>query len=227
MSEDVGREPCFWSMTPSSNPGYNLQDRERWITAADGSKRKEKFPQRGHQGDYEDRRPARGVRSITMVRHDGHQDEVVLTNAAAHLDHTTPYGQYVLMKARHLGWFSPGSCPAALIAAGELSPYSFIAPGIADATPCARGTYSLEKPCQHAIAETAARVVKNTAENAARVAANKSVAEQSAESQKMMAETVAQALAEQQKSNALQIEALMALLKQNGISADGPKDKRK
>lgn len=237
--EDIGREPCFWSMTPSSNPGYNLSDRERWIIATDEQgnqvRRKEKFPQRGHQGDYEDRRPAQGVRFVTVVRHDGHQVNVVLTNAAAHLDPNTPYGTYVKMKGRHLGWFEPSQCPAALIAAGNLDPTTVLVDSIKTATPCARGTYGVDaatgvnKPCPHCIAERDARLSATASENARRENAHKNAQERTAEAAASQSSSMASMLEEQrrqfslmQEQSAAQIAALTALLAQNGIKADAP-----
>lgn len=217
MSDEIGREACFWSMTPSSNPGYNLVDRERWITGADGVRRKEKFPQRGHAGDYEDRRAANGVRSILMVRADGNEAHIVLTNAAAHLDPTTPYGQYVMMKARHEGWFAVAQCPAALISTGDLREDTVLVESILKAQPCQRGTYSSAEPCPHAIAERDARRAKQKSISDSKELASKSSGQITAEAQANMAEVVARAVAEQQKQSAVQMEVMMALLKKHGI----------
>lgn len=159
---DFDREPIFWT---STRPGYNKRDRER-VSFVDGEQRVERVPQRGHQGDYENRRPARGVRSVRVVRHEGHIIEMVVTNGAAHLDPHTEWGQYQFAKARFHGWFQLGSCPLARVAAGELSPSHFRAQSILKDRPCAPGTCSEKEPCKHALAEIEARRAAQAKANA-------------------------------------------------------------
>lgn len=149
----IEREPCFWT---STRPGYNSKDREL-VSFVDGKRIVERVPQRGHQGDYEDRRPARGIRSVRTVRSDGHTVHMVLTNGAAHLDHTTQFGQYQNAKAEHLGWYPVGSCPLARLANGQLQPQHFRVQSMLKETPCAPKSYSEKSPCKHSIAEELAR----------------------------------------------------------------------
>ncbi len=159
MSKDFNREPCFWT---STSPGYNTQDRQRTLMR-DGKMVTERFPQRGHAGDYEDRRVASGTRYLRLIDHHGFEIYHCLTNAAAHLDHTAPYGQYAMAKARHLGWYMPGACPCALLTTGELTQDHLVSEDVRRGTPCAPGSYSYERPCPHSKAERAARAAQNKA----------------------------------------------------------------
>lgn len=156
---DFDREPCFWT---STTPGYNTRDRQRTIMR-DGVRVTERFPQRGHAGDYEDRRRAAGTRFLVMIDHNGHSIAVPLTNAAAHLDHTAPYGQHMMGKARALGWFQPGACPCALMSTGELTRHHILSDEVRKGQACKPGTYSYDAPCPHSLAELAARRAKNDA----------------------------------------------------------------
>jgi hypothetical protein len=154
VSDDFKREACFWT---STSPGYNTRDRQRTFMK-DGKKVTEKFPQRGHAGDYEDRRRADGTRYVRLIDHHGHEIFHTLTNAAAHLDHTAPFGQYMMGKARAFGWFMPGHCPCALLATGELSTDHIVSGDVRKGTACQPGSYSYENQCQHSKAERAARM---------------------------------------------------------------------
>lgn len=158
MSE-FDREPCFWT---STTPGYNTGDRQRTYMR-NGKRVTEKFPQRGHAGDYEDRRKAPGVRFIRVIDHHGHEIFHTLTNAAAHLDHTAPFGQYMMAKARHFGWYMPGQCPCALIATGELHKDHIVSDEVRNGQPCPPNSYSYENPCPHSVAERKARQAQNDA----------------------------------------------------------------
>ena len=159
MSSEFEREPCFWT---STTPGYNTKDRQRSFMK-DGKRVTEKFPQRGHAGDYEDRRRAPGDRFVRVVDHYGHEIFLTLTNAAAHLDPNAPFGQYMKGKARALGWFMPGACPCALLATGELRPDHIVAKPILGQQACAPKSYSYENQCPHSIAEREARRAQNKA----------------------------------------------------------------
>ena len=153
MSE-FDREPCFWT---SPTPGYNTRDRQRSFMV-DGELRTERHPQRGHQGDYENRLKAQGTRYIRVVDHHGHEIFHTLTNAAAHLDHTAPFGQYMLAKMRYLGWFMPGQCPCALLTTGEIKPNHIVDKSLLSAKPCAPSSFSYENQCPHSISERKARM---------------------------------------------------------------------
>lgn len=125
----------------------------------DGEQRTERIPQRGHAGnsDYDEPKLAPGKRWELYVKGDGNACRVPLTNAAAHLDDTTPYGQMVRAKARFLGWYPLGSCPCALVLTGELRANHFASKEVARSEPCRPRTYSVEDPCPHALAEQEAR----------------------------------------------------------------------
>jgi hypothetical protein len=157
MGDQFEREPIFWT---STKPGYNDKDRTR-VRFENGKRIVERVPQRGHQGDYENRRPARGIRSVRVVRHDGHVVDSVLTSGAAHLDHSTPQGQYIQAKWRHFGWFPLGSCPLAMMLSGQIQRDHLHMlqhnPAFADLTPCAHGVAKESDPCPHALAELEAR----------------------------------------------------------------------
>lgn len=155
----MDREPIFWSTTQS---GYNTKDRERDIVVA-GRRIKERFPQRGHDGDYEDKKLARHAnqRFVRVVRHEGHITPLVLTNAAAHLDTNTDFAGYQKAKMRHFGWFALGMCPLALLAMGDLSTDHFADQSLVKQAPCAPRTYSEAEPCPHCKAETTARRALN------------------------------------------------------------------
>jgi hypothetical protein len=159
---DLDREPIFWT---STRPGYNNRDREK-VRFENGKRVVERVPQRGHQGDYDDRKPARGIRAVTVVGHDGHAISCVLTNAAAHLDHLTPFGQYQQAKWRYFGWYPVGSCPLARLANGEMKADHFHAQSILKDRPCEPGSYNEKDRCKHSLAEEAARKKSRAAENA-------------------------------------------------------------
>lgn len=151
----IVREPCFW-LTTTENP---KPERER-LLIVNGRKVIEKFPQHGHDGDYENKRKARGMRYVRIVRHEGHVVPLLLTNAAAHLDPSGPYGNYQRRKARKMGWYPAGGCPAALLAAGELDRDNIVSEVPKTTKPCKPGTYSFAEPCEHDKAERAARAAQ-------------------------------------------------------------------
>lgn len=160
----MNREPIFWTTT---SPGYNDSDRQRAVTYDDVdpetgevTKRRgiEKFPQRGHLGDYEDRRTAPGDRWMLVVRHDGHEVRAPLTNGAAHMDSATGYGQYMRTKARALGWFDPRQCPLSLLQVGGLQDEHIHERSIIGQHACTRTGREKDR-CPHSIAEKKARAL--------------------------------------------------------------------
>ena len=161
--------PIFWTTTQA---GYNDQDRTRRYMR-NGKRVIEKLPQSGHVGDYNERRPARGTRYAKMIDSAGNEIAHTLTNAAAHMDPHTGYGQYARTKARALGWYAIGECPCALIATGEINSDAFLVDEIRNGTaqPCVKGTYKgdhLDSMCPHATAERNARVAAHSAHEADR-----------------------------------------------------------
>jgi hypothetical protein len=163
----MNREPIFWTTTTH---GYNDSDRQRVVIVDDvvnGKKIKkravEKFPQRGHLGDYEDRRIAPGERWMLVVRHDGHEVRAVLTNGAAHMDSATGYGKYVRTKAAALGWYNPAQCPCALRSTGALRDEHIFSEEARTGTPCPPNMYNVKDRCPHSVAEKKARVEAHSA----------------------------------------------------------------
>lgn len=153
------REPCFWTSTV---PGYNTRDRQR-TEMRDGKRITIRFPQSGHAGDYENRTRAQGTRYLWMIDHHGFEAPIVLTCAAAHMNPHDAYGQRVMQKARHFGWFLPGQCPCALLTTGELTKDHIVDRTLLTATPCAQGTYDHKNRCKHSLSERAARAAQNKA----------------------------------------------------------------
>jgi hypothetical protein len=174
------REPIFWLTT--SDPRNGAAERER-IIMVDSEQLIEKHPQHGHSGDYENRTKAPGVRYIKVVRHEGHTVAMVLTNGAAHLDPTGPYGNHVRSKARFLGWYPEGACPVALLNAGELGKrHIACAENLSPkAKACAPKTSNQANPCEHDLTERAARTAKWNKKQFERLAGFRSEAERYAE----------------------------------------------
>jgi hypothetical protein len=198
MSNDFYREPIFWSSTV---PGYNTSDRERRSIGPDGREIVERVPQIGHQGDYENKKVASGVRYIEVVRHEGHVVALCLTNAAAHLDPSTGWGQQQRGKAHHFGWFPIGLCPVALLGTGELQAHHVKDRSLLDAEPCKPGTYGRENRCPHNIAEQVARSKFWGMAEAERAKAYKDPTDRLIEANQQQQREFAQTLAEAIKAN--------------------------
>ena len=153
QSATSNTEPIFWT---STIPNYS--DKDRVFERMENGKRiRERIPQRGHVGEYDNYTMANGIRFIRVIRHDGHIVDSVLTNGAAHTDHTSPYGQFIQMKHRKLGWFGIAECPCALVMAGHFSPDVLAFAGNRDAQPCDPGALKPGQMCTHAKAELNAR----------------------------------------------------------------------
>jgi hypothetical protein len=152
---EFDREPILWC----SRPGHN---REREIVRFENGKRIiEKIPQRGHQGDYENRRIDRrcaAARWIHVVRHDGFAVRMLLTNGAAGMDPNDSWGQYQKAKARYFGWFPIGSCPLALVATGDIKASQLVDRSLIGQKACEPGSYSEATPCPHCLSEHRARI---------------------------------------------------------------------
>lgn len=160
------REPSFY--IDALNPAFNTLDRERTYLK-DGKAIRERKPQAGHQGPHIDdmeRMAGEGYRYITVVDTAGHTIRHVLTSAAADMDPTGPLATHMKAKARALGWFRLAACPCALLRTGEMIDDHFVDKSLIGAQPCDPGTYGLNKPCSHALAEKAARQAVNAAAQA-------------------------------------------------------------
>ncbi len=176
----IQREPCFW-LTTSEDPS---RERSRTRMVA-GRKVTEKFPQHGHDGDYENKRKARGRRYVMVVRHEGHVVPLLLTNAAAHLT-AGPYAQYQLNKAKHFGWYPEGACPCALLAGQELTNDQVVSEKVRSGAPCKQGTHNATSPCEHDLAERAARTAMWNTDQAERMAAFRDADEKNASVQRQL-----------------------------------------
>lgn len=160
---DIDREPIFWT---STRPGYNQRDREI-VRFENGKRIVEKVPQRGHQGDYDNRRIDRrcaAARWIHVVTHHGNAIRMVLTNGASHLDPNTEWGQYQRAKARYFGWYPVACCPLALVTTGDLRRDQIVNQAMLSERPCEHGTYSEANRCKHNVAEQQARQVQHAAD---------------------------------------------------------------
>lgn len=149
----------------------------------------EKVPQHGHDGDYENKTRARGQRFIYVIRHEGHEIAMVLTNAAAHLDPSGPYGNYMRSKARFMGWYPSGTCPCAKRLAGELRDEHIVSAEVRTAVvngeACANQG-DRANPCKHDLAERAARRQQWNEDHAERMTSFKSEAEKFQTEQRAM-----------------------------------------
>lgn len=192
MSQPVAfnREPIFWTSTV---PGYNTADRQR-SEMRDGKRVTIRFPQSGHDGDYENRSKAKGTRFLWMIDHHGFEAPIVLTCAAAHLNPHDGYGQGVMRKARHFGWFMPGQCPCALLTTGELKPDHIVDKSLLNATPCPPGTYDFKRRCKHSLSERAARAAQNKAIQDEREELMKSSGDRGIEATKALTEKLVEAV---------------------------------
>jgi hypothetical protein len=191
-------EAIFWT---STTPGYNTKDRERDIVVA-GKRIKERFPQHGHVGSYDSKKKAGGQRFVRVVRHDGHVVCLVLTNAAAHIDPSTPFGNYQRAKMRHYGWFPLGSCPLAMLATSQVTPEQFVNQAMLKEPPCTPGTYGENKPCPHCVAETTARQKAHTADEAERMASFKDPTEKLVEAGREQTQAIVGAITDALKKPA-------------------------
>lgn len=186
----MDRELIFWATTA---PGGNTRDREK-VVMKEGRKVRLRHPQRGHVGDYDDRRTAPFQRFVNVVRHEGHVTALTLTNAAAHADLSTPYAEMMRAKARHFGWYPLGSCPCAGIMSGEFSRDAFVLEEVRKGQPCERGTYNEANPCKHALAERDARQKQHAGDEKERMSAFKDSTERMIEAGQAQAATIATAV---------------------------------
>lgn len=150
----MSQDPCYWIPATSTMPIHIPRKRGHVGPAV------ERTPSRGVLGVHDAQRPAPGIRSVRVVRHDGHVVDSCLTNGAAHLEPSLNnlgmYGQYMRAKWRALGWFPLGTCPLTQLAAGNLFAESFFDQSLLEQKPCT-AKHDARNPCPHAQAELAAR----------------------------------------------------------------------
>lgn len=214
--QSQSKEPTFYTTTDSEATGYNKPDREGYVMR-NGKAVRVKHPQAGHQGDYDAviRMRGEGQRWITVVNSQGNVIYYVLTNGAADMNPNSEYAIDRRRKAKFFGWYPVGQCPVALLAAGEMRRGHFADRALLNEQPCQPGTYSIGKPCKHALAERdARRAAHNKIEKeVADAHANKLV-----EAQQAQTEAITKAMGEQ-------TEKLVGTLA-NALGSTAPKSKR-
>lgn len=195
LASTAGTEPILWQSTKLAQ---NDADRQTIVANPDGTTTVIRHPQHGHIGSYENRQRVAGSRYANVLTNVGNIVPLVMTNAAADTNSAGQYGQMMRAKAKYLGWFSPGMCPIALIAVGELDPAKVFAKGLLEErTPCERGTHDEARPCPHTLAEIRARRSAHEADQKRRAEeykseSDKAQAEANANASKMLEQMVAQ-----------------------------------
>lgn len=191
-------EPTFYTTTNAEATGYNRPDREGYVMRG-GSPIRVKHPQAGHQGDYDSpiRMKAEGNRYLTVVNSQGNVVYYVLTNGAGDMNPNSEYAVDRKQKARFFGWYQIGQCPVALLASGEMHRGHFVDRSLLKAHPCQPGSYSINKPCIHALAERKARLDKQAAYVAE---TEKQHANKEAEAQREQTKALTEAMAAQTKA---------------------------
>lgn len=141
----------------------------------------ERVPQRGHvAGDYDAPIPSKAPTWIHVLRHDGHEVRMKLTNAAADLDTDASFPRERRAKARYFGWIVVGTCPLAAVLAGDLQMGQLIAKEVRElptSAACPHGSYGEHRPCKHYLAEAAARKALQGKETARLEKSNRSEAD--------------------------------------------------
>lgn len=158
-------EPILWAhkaeklrKVPARRWNPETEQMEQVFDEDTGQARYEKIPQRGHvAGDYDNPVASGQARWLHVLRHDGHVVRVPVTCAAADLDGAQLTSQERRAKAKYFGWIPVGSCPLALVETGELQKGQLIAKAIRDQPMCKQGSYGINKPCPHFLAEELAR----------------------------------------------------------------------
>lgn len=228
MSEAFHRESAFYTTSNAAATGYNSRDREATMFV-EGRPVQIKRPQGAHQGDYDApvRVRAEGVRWISMVKTDGNTVFYVITCGAGDDNPDSDYARERKQKARALGWFPIASCPIALVANGELTRDHFVDRSMADAHPCEHGTYSIAKPCKHALAEKAARIAAHNAVETERAGAYKDPNAKLIEAQQAQTVALVEALtaALASKSDGVNAEQLTQLINAIKSAESGKPDK--
>lgn len=211
-------DPIFW-LTTTEDP----ERERRTIRAVAGRKPiVEKLPQIGHVGDYDNKQRAKGTRFVFMIRHEGHEIPMCLTNAAAHLDPSTGYGNYMRGKARALGWYPSGACPSRLFRMGELTLDQLASEEARTGTPCEPQMSNRKRPCPHDVAERAARTSTWNEEQKERLASFKSDADRVIEETRKATQELMAGLQGQQLDG---FERILAMLTKHQQVVDALPDK--
>lgn len=184
MADGQEQEPILWcnrAEPTRTRFAYGWDDNGNRVQLFDdktGAPRIEKIPQQPHLGT-----PLFGLqqlrvrRSVKTLCDDGNEREIMVTNAAAHLNDTdNSYERYQLgTKGRKLGWIATGQCPSAMVMMGQISPDTVKSPKARDNEPCSAAVVGYGKPpCRHYKAEMARRRELRVLDDARRTEALKS-----------------------------------------------------
>lgn len=216
IQDQTGDEPIYWLRVRPG--GDNRADREI-TTVVNGRKVVEKVPQRARMSDEAGQGQFGGQRWIRVVRHDGHDVRVTMTNGAAHFDMNTSYAAQMRRKARFLGWIPIDACPVQKLLAGEMTEDHFVDKKLLTEQPCVRGSYSASKPCPHLIAERDARRVQNKADWDERAVSYKTEADKIIEAAQLQSKATVEGLT----AGLRELAAQMADLRQ---SSAPPQDRK-
>ncbi len=155
----------------------NIAKRNHERIGPGGRRLVHRVPQTATYGDYDDPRSA-APRFRAVVDDKGNDLHPVITTAAADTDTDGPYARRQRLKWRFYGWYEKGLCPCALYLGGDLHENHIVSPLVLEAAlsrqACQPGTYSVQKPCPHSIAEMEARKAKNVSDDAERMKGFKS-----------------------------------------------------
>lgn len=190
------QEPICWAnRVTRERDAFGWDDNGNRIRLFDdktGAPRVERIPQQPHLGT-----PLFGLRNLNVQRavkvlcDDGNERQIVITNAAAHINDTDDsYKRYQLgTKGARLGWIPDGQCPAAMVMMGLISPSTVKADAAKDGQPCGANVVGWGRPpCRHYKAERAKRLELRRADDARRADALKTeeakLLEQNAANQK-------------------------------------------
>lgn len=152
----------------------------------------ERVPQTGRVGvvrqveDIASTKPMQEVRSVKMLRDDGHEVHCPIRSAAAaghgEKGSDNSMSRYVFAKAKHNGWIPEGACPVDLVLRRERSHLQLYSQEVRKAVErrdaCAPHEVGAKNPpCRHYVAERDARGARRLKEHEAQEARNKSAAE--------------------------------------------------
>lgn len=184
MADGQEQEPILWcnrAEPTRTRFAYGWDDNGNRVQLFDdktGAPRIEKIPQQPHLGT-----PLFGLqqlrvrRSVKTLCDDGNEREIMVTNAAAHLNDTdNSYERYQLgTKGCKLGWIATGQCPSAMVMMGQILPDTVKSPEAKDGAPCSAAVVGYGKPpCRHYKAEMARRRELRVLDDARRTEALKS-----------------------------------------------------
>lgn len=186
-------EPIMWAQfaeaqrhgKPVRRPNPETGELEVVVDPETGEPVLEKFPQVGYVGalNQPNDEPARmRIRGwVRVLKHDGHEINQKLTNAAAQDNLNASYVHFMRAKARHYGWFPVGKCPLVALAAQEIQSSQIVAKDILKDRACAAGTSNEVRPCKHYLAERDARRARHAKNEAKRLKALRSDDEKAAD----------------------------------------------